>query len=192
MFILACVCSTRAKKEGKAMNGKYSDAIQALLEELEQHTRAALETKKLVNSLRRKNGEEPLFSDAELQESQLVAGVIRADLFYGKPLATAAREYLEIRKRACKPEEIFDGLTEGGFDFDSLGWNEKDRVRSLAMSMAKNTGLFHRLPNGLFGLRAWYSNIVEKRKIERDDQKRQKENGDQTGEDQESKDTSGN
>jgi hypothetical protein len=51
------------------------------------------------------------------------------------------------------------GLKAGGFDFDVLGWKEDDRLRSLAMSLAKNTGnagKFHRLKNGSFGLRGWY------------------------------------
>ena len=62
-------------------------------------------------------------------------------------------------KQACQREEILRGLVAGGFDFDILGWKEDDRLRSLAISLAKNTGAsgrFHRLKNGTFGLRSWY------------------------------------
>jgi hypothetical protein len=47
-------------------------------------------------------------------------------------------------------------MLEGGFDFDMLGWKENDRLRSLAISLAKNNVKFHRLKNGSFGLREWY------------------------------------
>jgi hypothetical protein len=63
-------------------------------------------------------------------------------------------------------DEILKGLEEGGFDFEPLGWKEKDRLRSLSISLAKNTAIFHRLPNnGAFGLLAWYPEVA-KRKAE--------------------------
>jgi hypothetical protein len=40
-----------------------------------------------------------------------------------------------------------------------LPWKKDDRLRSLALSLAKNTGAvgkFHKLKNGSFGLRSWY------------------------------------
>jgi hypothetical protein len=145
------------------MKEKYNPAIEALLDELTAQTRAVTETKKLINTLRRKIGEPPMFSDADLQDEQ-TPSAMREDLFYGKPLASAVREYLEMRKRACRPEEILQALEAGGFDFKGLGWNEKDRLRSLAMSMAKNNAYFHKLPNGLFGMRAWYTEIFDRKK----------------------------
>jgi hypothetical protein len=84
------------------------------------------------------------------------SGVLRQDQFYGKQFATAAAEYLEMRKQACQPDDILKGLLEGGFDFDVLGWKEVERLRFLAISLAKNNTKFHRLKNGSFGLRSWY------------------------------------
>ena len=39
----------------------------------------------------------------------------------------------------------------GGFDFDATGWEEKDRLRMLAIALAKNNVKFHKLPNGTVG-----------------------------------------
>ncbi|MEI9475191.1 MAG: hypothetical protein WCO26_01250 [Deltaproteobacteria bacterium] len=81
---------------------------------------------------------------------------LRPDQFYGKAFATAATEFLQRKRHACTAEEIYDGLKEGGFKFP---WEESDRLRSVAISLAKNSTLFHKLPNNTFGLLAWYPDI---------------------------------
>jgi hypothetical protein len=135
-----------------------SDRLSAAIEELEEHLARQLaeaaDTKKTINSLRKAMGLEPLYTDTGVEAT----GSVRQDQFYGKGVATAAAEYLERRKGrgACTAEEIMKGLIEGGFDFDALGWKEKDQHRLLAVSLAKNTAKFHRLPNGTFGLLEWY------------------------------------
>jgi hypothetical protein len=144
------------------MGNRLSGAI----EELEEHLAAQLdevaETKKMINALSKRMGEEPRYPDVSVEQT----GMVRPDQYYGRPLATAASEYLERRKRACKAEEILQGLLDGGFDFDALDWKEKDRLRLLSSSMAKNNTKFHRLPNGTFGLLAWYDQAAIKQKRE--------------------------
>ena len=154
------------------MDEKLNGAIEVLVEKLREKEREVIEAKKMINSLRHMNGEAPLFSDAQLQDSSTV-NPSRPDLYYGKPITTACREYLELRKQACQAEEIQRGLEHGGFDFDSQGWKEKDRLRSLSISLAKNSGIFHRLPNGTFGLLAWYPDVRQKER-----KKPQEVNGD--------------
>jgi hypothetical protein len=78
---------------------------------------------------------------------------------------------LERRKRACKAEEILQGLLDGGFDFDANEWKEKDRLRLLASSLAKNNTKFHRLPNGTFGLLAWYDQALIQKRTPKEDRK---------------------
>ena len=34
--------------------------------------------------------------------------------------------------------------------------NQSERVRLLAITMAKNSAVFHKLPNGTYGLKAFY------------------------------------
>jgi hypothetical protein len=135
------------------MNDKLNGAIEVLLEQLADQVKQVAETKKMINLLRQRMNEEPLFTDVSVEDTG--AGPVRADQYYGKALATAAQEYLERRKQACSADEILKGLEQGGFDFDALGWKE-NRMRSLAMSLAKNTKAFHRLPNGFYGLITWY------------------------------------
>ncbi len=79
--------------------------------------------------------------------------------YYGKPLATAVRAFLEtLDEQPATPIELLAELESGDFDFDGMGWQKENRLRSLAMSLAKNTATFHRLPSGAFGLNEWYPN----------------------------------
>jgi len=133
------------------MPDEFGPAVTALKRKLEEQQQTVNETKKAINMLLKIAGKPPQFVDIEE-----ATGIIRADQFYGKPLATAAQRYLELRGQACQPDEIVRGLLEGGFDFDMLGWKENDRVRSLSISLAKNNVKFHRLKNGTYGLREWY------------------------------------
>ncbi len=142
------------------MSDKLSAAIEELQGQLQQQLEEVAETKKMINALRKRMGEAPLYEDVAVEQS----GSIRPDLFYGKPFAAAAQEYLERRKQATPADEIMVGLDKGGFDFDAVGWKEKDRLRNVAISLAKNTQKFHKLPNGTFGLVIWYDpTIINKR-----------------------------
>jgi hypothetical protein len=139
--------------EGRGyMDNELGPAVAALQRKLDEQLRAVAETKKTINMLLKMMGQTAAYDDASSESS----GVIRPDQYYGKGLATAAQEYLALRKQACQPEEIMKGLEAGGFDFDLTGWKENDRLRSLSLSLAKNTAKFHRLKNGSFGLRSWY------------------------------------
>ena len=137
-----------------------SDRLAAAVEELQAHLESQLQevsdTKKMINALRKRMGLDPLYGDVSVEQ----VGAIRPDQYYGKPLASAAGEYLDRRKQACPAEEIMRGLEQGGFDFESTGWKEKDRFRMLAMSLAKNNSKFHKLPNNTFGLLSWYDQAV--------------------------------
>jgi hypothetical protein len=86
---------------------------------------------------------------------------IRSDQFYGQPLAGSVRTILEMRRAqnlgAATNREIFDSLTAGGYEFDTK--NDDVAQKSLRNSLAKNTALFHKLPNGQFGLLSWYPNV---------------------------------
>lgn len=133
------------------MSDDLSGAVTVLQRKLDEQLQAASETKKTINMLLKSMGKPPQYADTTEN-----SGIIRADQFYGKQFATAASEYLELRKQACQAEEILRGLAEGGYDFEVMGWKDNDRLRSLSISLSKNNVKFHRLKNGSFGLRAWY------------------------------------
>ena len=147
------------------MKAELSPAVEALRNQLREQLAEVDETKKTINALLKRMGEEPEFADVDANQQQPVrpASGARPDQYYGKPFATAAQEYLERRKQACSAEEILRGLEQGGFDFHSLGWKEHDRLRSLAISLAKNNQKFHKLPNNTFGLIVWYPNVAGNR-----------------------------
>jgi hypothetical protein len=133
------------------MSDDLNPAVTTLQRKLDEQLKAASETKKVINMLLKSMGKPEQYHDVSDGGS-----AVRADQFYGKPLATAAQQYLEFRQQACQPDEILQGMLAGGFDFDRLGWKENDRLRSLSISLAKNNVKFHRLKNGSFGLVGWY------------------------------------
>jgi hypothetical protein len=145
------------------MKAELNPAVEALRNQLQEQLAEVNETKKMINSLLRRMGEDPQFPEAEVGQMQMrLNGGSRPDQYYGKPFATAAQEYLERRKQACSAEEILKALEQGGFDFRALGWKDAIRMRNVAISLAKNNQKFHKLPNNTFGLLAWYPDIAKR------------------------------
>lgn len=140
-----------------------SDWIDNAVAEVEKKQNELRQMMQAVNLFCAGMGLAPRYTDAALMPT---GSAIRSGQFYGKPLATAVREFLDTRPKghAATPDEILVALERGGFNFDALAWKEEFRLRSLTMSLAKNVVTFHRLPNGDFGLTAWYPDIVRKKK----------------------------
>ncbi len=137
-------------------------AVEVLLAKLEAQEQTVRDTKKMINDLLRHIGKEPMFADlAEPSSTRSMS--IRPDQFYGRPLATVAKEVLEAKGHAMPAQDIMDALERGGYDFDAQGWKEKDRLRNFSITLAKNTTGFHRLPNGHFGLPKWYPEAVNRK-----------------------------
>jgi len=148
---------------------KLEPAIAILQEELVEQERTVLETKKLINNLCKRAGLEELYTNIENSDSGSSLGNIGRDQFYGKALATAIREYLEMRKAARKGpatvNEIYQALVRGGYKFNAK--NKVNAKRSLYISLGKNTTTFHRLPTSsgvaddevVFGLLSWYPEV---------------------------------
>jgi len=137
------------------MADEFVAAIAALKSKLAEQHRAVLDTKRSINLLLRMAGKASEYAEDDDSSSSSV----RPDQFYGKGLTTSAAEYLAMRKQACQPAEILRALEMGGFDFDLFPWAKDDRLRSFSISLSKNagnTGNFHKLKNGSFGLRSWY------------------------------------
>ena len=162
------------------MENHLDATIKELHAKLEKQMEDVIDTKKAINLLRKHKGDPPLFTDSDLSK---LPNNIRPDQYYGKPLSKAAREYLEYRKKACTASDILKGLQEGGFDFNSLGWSENGRLRNMSISLAKNSSMFHRLPNNTYGLLVWYPDVKKpKTKSEKNNetsatQEELKENG---------------
>ena len=144
-----------------------SDASQPLIDKALAKLQVAEEEvaklKAFINQVLEFDGREPMFANVRGPASSPKSQQLRIgpDTFFGKPLATAAREILSMRKDAgmtapATTDEIYDALTAGGFQFPS---NDPERQKmGVAVSLAKNTQTFRKLPNGLYGLADWYAN----------------------------------
>ncbi len=126
------------------------DAVRKIEEDMNKLLLEVKKKRQAINVLYESMGEQPPY---EIEGEESINRVIRPDQFYGKPFSTAVAEYLEMRKQACSAIEITDGLKKGGFDSP---WKPDDFLRMVAISLSKNSQLFHRLPNNTFGLLAWY------------------------------------
>jgi hypothetical protein len=138
-----------------------SNHVLQTIADLEVRLRAELdvanETKRSINSLCRLAQMPERYpnvgADAEAQPTR-----IQADTFYGKPLMTAMRDYLLMRKvqmlGAASVNDIHDALTRGGFRFQAK--DEENAKAGIRQSLTKNAEVFHKLPNGEYGLLAWY------------------------------------
>lgn len=155
-----------------------SNEIQTVIEKFEAERRKyAAEVRRVertINDLLKMDGRPPRYKDTDPESSMTVAN-IRSDAFYGRPLATATRTYLEMRKAAnlgpATVSEIYDALVSGGYLFEAK--NDANAKRGLRISLSKNTATFHKLPGGEYGLLAWYPDVKEKR-----DTKDDTDNGD--------------
>jgi hypothetical protein len=144
------------------MSEQFVAVIETLQTELQEKEQEAADLKKLINSLCIKAKMPLLYNDVELQTNRS-AGKFRSDHFYGQPLASAVREILTARKAAgqgaASVSDIFNVLSSGGFKFETS--NEDNAKRGLRISLSKNNTVFHKLPNGNWGMREWYPNIKE-------------------------------
>jgi hypothetical protein len=135
--------------------GRTIEMVQGQIRDLE---RDLAEKKRMVNSLCGLIGQTSIYANFE---PALAGTVLRSDEFYGKALTSVVRSILERRQAAnlgaASTDSIYADMIRGGYQFDAK--NEMTAKRSLAISLAKNSYLFHRLPNEDWGLVVWYPNI---------------------------------
>src|SRR5437868_7861150 len=119
------------------------DKIHAQIGALEEQI---IKKKEAINTLYETEGEKPLYPDVGRVTSNAPL-TFRTDQFFGRPMATAAREILEQRwprnLGAISLDELFDIMKAGGFAFDNN--NDQIAKRNLAITLAKNP-TFIRLP----------------------------------------------
>lgn len=149
------------------MTDHFEQTIAELQKKLQEQEQEVIKTKDMINRLCEYARKPPLYTDADLKPTSAITN-IRSDQFYGQPLARAVREALEMRHNTnvgpASVKEIYEILKQGGYLFETK--NEQNAMRGLRISLAKNTALFHKLPNGRFGLVAWYPKIQAARSKE--------------------------
>ncbi len=139
------------------MNSELQGAINLLQRKVADQEKALTHTKNLINDLCIEAGEPPIYTDIQ-RDSEGIGRSIRSDQYYGQPLATAVRSFLEGRETIgpATVDEIYDALIKGGFQFEGKG--EDNQKRGLRISLTKNSVTFHKVPNGSYGLLSWYPN----------------------------------
>ena len=89
---------------------------------------------------------------------------IRSDQFYGQTLTAAIRNYLEQRKAsglgAAAVQEIYQAIKDGGYKFETK--NDENAKIGVGNALRKTSSIFHRLPNGQYGLLTWYPSAKAK------------------------------
>jgi hypothetical protein len=147
------------------MSNPIEEAIALLQRKLKEQEREVSKTKETINRLCEAAGKPAIYADTDVSAGVVMA-VTRADQFYGQPLATAVRQILEMRHAAgtgpATVKEIYETLKQGGYSFETK--NDLNAMRGLRVSLTKNVALFHKLPNGQFGLVAWYPKIQARNK----------------------------
>src|SRR5262245_14446940 len=150
------------------MSDSIKKAIEDLQGELRKHEEQVVTDKKLINQLCAYAKMPAMFPESELEVST-AAVTVQRNSFFGRPLTTCVREYLDMRKRAnlgpASLNDIFDALKAGGYDLQTVSAKgEADQKRGVAISLGKNSVTFIRLPTDDWGLLEWYPNVKEKKK----------------------------
>lgn len=136
------------------MSAEYKETIKKLYEELDTISKHAAELKKTINMLSKLSGETPPFTEVDPELINQGITNLRADQFFGKPLATAIKEYLRMKGYAATAEEIFEALKKGGFEFS---WKPTFQLKNLAISLSKNRNDFvYVKSNNSYGLWEFY------------------------------------
>jgi len=136
----------------------YDKIIDGLVKVIAEAEKKVAEQKRVVNGLCAGAGRPEIYHDIDAA-SAVNLGNIQSDQYYGQPLATAMRAILEMRKATGRGpatvREIYDTLMQGGFKFEA---KDENALRGLRQSLTKNSAVFHKLPNGSYGLLEWYPN----------------------------------
>ncbi len=140
------------------MSDHLRKSIDELIQKLRQQESDITETKKAINILSKMLGEPEPYSIGGPNES---VGTIRPDTFFGKGLATAVGEYLEMIGHACPVADIMSGLRRGGYNWEGAKYPE----RVLRISLSKNTSKFVQIKGSdSFGLREWYPDLKSEKR----------------------------
>jgi hypothetical protein len=132
------------------------NTIEVLAGKIRAKEEEANKLKKLVNELCGEAEVEIRYPD--ISESASTLSGIRSDQFYGQTLTAAIRNYLDRRKAsnlgAASMGEIYKAIRDGGYKFETK--SEENAKISVGNALRKTSSIFHRLPNGQYGLLSWY------------------------------------
>lgn len=138
------------------MDAEKQTAITVIQKMIRSKEEEIINLKKAVNDLCGPG--EPIYPNLGTVEGGADFSTLRSDQFYGQTIYGAARQFLEMRKAgglgAASVNDIYAALRKGGFKFEAK--DDENAKNGLRVSLRKQSTIFHRLPNGDYGLLAWY------------------------------------
>src|SRR5258707_5065302 len=132
----------------------YARAITDLVAKIDERMGPIREDMKMVNRLCGYAGLPPRYADVEVERTT-GSHSFRRDQFFGKPLATVVREYLELRgpsdrggQGAATVNEIFDALVAVGFKTHTN--DQLNAKRGVRIALTQNPTALQPRPNGAY------------------------------------------
>jgi hypothetical protein len=148
------------------MSEHIETTIEHYRQKLATQEEAVRRTKRLINDLSADIGLEVPYPDVDDPSSTAAAIGLKGDEYHDKSQHVAARMILERRKKAnlgpAHIDTLYDDLLRGGYLFDAP--DVASRKKNLRDALTKASTVFHRLPNGLWGLVDWYESIKAAKK----------------------------
>ena len=144
------------------MGNDFDPAIAALEGRLDETEAKAAELRRAINTLCESAGMPIRYPDTETAPGGASQRVkqITDDTFYGKRQTPAMREYLEMRKAQglgpATPRVIYEAIKAGGLQFETK--DDETALVGLRALLRTQPEVFHKLPQGTYGLTAWYPN----------------------------------
>jgi hypothetical protein len=139
------------------MPNDLDPAIATFERRREEALATAAECERTINTLCKEAGYPPRYSETSTSNAMKVTQ-IADDTFYGQKQTPAMRSYLEMRKAQglgpATPREIYEAIKSGGYVFEAKD-AEVALVGMRALLRTQPT-IFHRLPQGTWGLTVWY------------------------------------
>lgn len=120
----------------------------------------AAKIKHHINGLFELEGEPPKYPSDEIATGTappVRSSQIRADQFFGRPVATVVKEILiprQDKEGAILLDELFAILAKGGFELE--GKDEQTKKRILASIIGRNPAFVKVPQSGAIGLADWY------------------------------------
>jgi hypothetical protein len=140
------------------MPNDLDPAIATFERRREEALATAAECERTINTLCKEAGYPPRYSEAATTSNSMKVTQIADDTFYGQKQTPAMRVYLEMRKAQglgpATPRDIYLALQQGGYVFEAK--NAEIAMVGMRALLRTQPNVFHRLPQGTWGLTVWY------------------------------------
>lgn len=150
-------------------------AIAAFERRREEALANVAEYERTINTLCKEAGYPPRYSEISASNAMKVTQ-IADDTFYGQKQTPAIRMYLEMRKAQglgpATPREIYEAIKLGGYVFEAK--DAEVALVGMRALLRTQTHIFHRLPQGTWGLTAWYPDAKKPKEESKPKKKRKK------------------